>query len=104
MPEEYLPGGDWRARVTEHTGTEHDTPVLCWVRTPEGMGPVILLPRDTCATAFIAEPTSQFLRAREITSVRLYHPDVLASRRPELPPGPGSYTLDSQPLPDTGPR
>lgn len=96
MEEEVLPGGGWRARVTEHSGTVHDTPVLCWVRTTEGMGPVILLPRDVCATAFIAEPTEQLLRAREITSVRLHHPDSLT--------GSGSWTLDSVPVPDAGPR
>lgn len=98
MEEEVLPGGGWRARVTKHDGTVHEIPVLCWVRTIDGMGPVIVLPGDVCATALVTEPADHLLRSREITSVRLDHSGALRARAD------GSLPRPDLLLPDTGHR
>ncbi len=90
-----IPGGDWRAEITLDDGSLHDTPVLCWVRTPLGMGPVIVLPGDCCATALTAEPGSSFLAARRFKGMRLYTQEAWTTSVPQqATAGPQDYVLD----------
>lgn len=95
MEEEVISGSGWHAEVTMADGTVHDVPVLAWGRIPAGMGPMIVLPGDACATLVMQEHQRDcgFLRDRGIRSVSVSHPAAFRV------PSPGS-----RPLPDTGPR